>query len=297
MSKKIIINIPNDIKSEFEGYDYIITWLNQYKDIEDREIIFNFSRVTFLEANLSALLGTIFEILEKNNNKIEVINIQPQVETILRKNEFLLPFGYDKIVDNFDTALTYKKFTPTDDVGFYEYIQNQLLRKPQFPSHSKKLGREITRNIFEIYENARTHGKCDFIHTCGQFFPKKPTKPLHFTVVDKGFNIKQNVSNYLGRNIEAFKAIEWAMIKGNTTKTGDTSGGLGLAVIFEFIELNNGKIQVISSDGFYEFDKGKTKTNKLKCIFDGTIINIKFNLNDTSHYSLSEEVDDFENIF
>ncbi len=297
MSNKIVLNIPNDIKSEFEGYDYIISWLNQHKKITNKEIIFNFSRVTFFEANLCALLGTIFEILEEKGNVINVINIQPQVETILRKNEFLFPFGFQKIEDSFKTALVYKKFTPNDDVGFYNYIREELLNKPQFPSHSEKLGKEITRNVFEIYENARTHGKCDFIHTCGQFFPKKQGKPLHFTVVDKGHNIKQNVSSYKNEDVDATEAIKWAMIKGNTTKTGNTSGGLGLAVIFEFIELNKGKIQVISSDGFYEFNRGIVTTNKLKSIFDGTIVNIKFNLNDTSHYSLVNEQEDFENIF
>lgn len=297
MSDKIILNIPNDIRSEFVGYNYIVTWLNEHKNIKEKEIVFNFSRVTFLEANLSALIGTIFEILESNGNKIKVINLREQVEIILRKNEFLLPFGFDKIIDNFGTTLIYKKFTPNDDVGFYTYIQDQLLNKPKFPSHSEKLGKEITRNIFEIYENARTHGKCDFIHTCGQFFPNRTGKPLYFTVVDKGYNIKQNVSKYLRNDIDASEAIKWAMIKGNTTKTGDTSGGLGLAVIFQFIELNMGKIQVISSDGFYEFNRGKVTTNKLKNIFDGTIVNIKFNLDDNNYYKLINEEDNFENIF
>lgn len=293
----MIITIPKDIKSEFEQYDYIITWISKYKYIKNQAIVFDFGKVTFLEANLCALLGTIFEMIESNDNHIEIKNIQPQVETILRKNEFLIPFGYNKIYDNYATALIYKKFTPNDDLGFNAYIRNELLNKPQFPSHSEKLGKEITRNIFEIYENARTHGQCDYIHTCGQFFPKKPDKPLHFTIVDKGVNIKQNVSAFFNEDINASDAIEWAMKKGNTTKTGDTSGGLGLAVIFDFIKLNRGKIQVISSDGFYEFKDGKVTKNKLKSIFDGTIVNIKFNLNDANYYFLSDEDEYFDIIF
>ncbi len=293
----MIITIPNDIKSEFEGYDYIITWISKYKNIKNTEIIFDFGKVTFLEANLCALIGAIFEMLESKNNTVFVQNIKPNVETILRKNEFLLPFGFEKIFDNYATSLKYRKFTPNDDLGFNQYIRNELLNKPQFPSHSDKLGKEITRNIFEIYENARTHGQCDYIHTCGQFYPRKPDKPLHFTIVDKGVNIKQNVSAYFNKDIPATEAIVWAMKKGNTTKTGDTSGGLGLAVIFEFIKLNGGKIQIISSDGFYEFKNDLIITKKLTSIFDGTIINIRFNLNDASHYSLSSEDEFFENIF
>lgn len=120
---------------------------------------------------------------------------------------------------------------------------------------------------------------------------------MHFTIVDKGVNIKQNVSNYLSQDIEASDAIEWAMVKGNTTKTGETSGGLGLAVIFNFIKLNRGKIQIISSDGFYEFKNGSVVKKQLNSIFEGTIVNIKFNLNDVNHYVLKEEVGSFENIF
>lgn len=122
----MIITIPNDIKSEYEGYDFIITWLNSYREVKDTKIIFDFQKVTFLEANLCALIGTIFEILESKNNKISLININSAVETILRKNAFLLPFGYSRINDNYDTALTYMKFTPKDDIGFYSYIQNEL---------------------------------------------------------------------------------------------------------------------------------------------------------------------------
>lgn len=293
----MIITIPNDIKSEYEGYDLIVTWLNNYKYLVNTEITFDFTKVTFLEANLCALIGTIFELLESKGNKISLININNGIETILRKNEFLLPFGYEKINDSYDTVLTYMRFTPNDDIGFHAYIHGELLSKPQFPKHSEKLGREITKNIFEIYENARTHGKCDYIHACGQFFPRKQDKPLHFTIVDKGDNIKQNVSTYLKRDISAEDAIEWAMVKGNTTKTGLTSGGLGLAVIFDFIKLNRGKIQIISSDGFYEFKNGNVVKNKLNSIFDGTIVNFKFNLNDNNHYVLTEELENFENIF
>lgn len=229
----MIISIPNDIKSDYQGYNSILRWLSNYSDISNSELVFDFNNVLFLQANLSALIGTIFEILESKNNKIKLINFNTGVETILRKNEFLIPFGHKKIIDNYDTAIIYKKFKPNDDIGFNEYIKTQLLNKSEFPSHSEILGREITKNIFEIYENARTHGKCDFIHTCGQFFPNTKNKLLNFTIVDKGVNIKQNVSHFLKKDIIASDAIEWAMKKGNTTKTGNTSGGLGLSLNFQ----------------------------------------------------------------
>lgn len=292
----ILISIPDDIKSEFDGYNYFISMFYSLRDLYGEKVVFDFGKVSFFEANLSALFGVCLEFVGAKN-EIVFINIQNQVETILRKNGFLTQLGYNQIFDRYDTSLKYKKFSPKDDFGFNNYIQSQLLSKPNFPSISDLLAKEITRNIFEIYENARTHGKCDYIHTCGQFFPKKINKPLHFTIVDKGINIKENVSNFLHRNIDAEEAIDWAMQKGNTTKTGDTSGGLGLAVIFDFIKLNNGKIQIVSANGFYEFNRGDISKQRLDDSFDGTIVNIMFNLNDTKNYRLSSEIADFDNIF
>lgn len=87
------------------------------------------------------------------------------------------------------------------------------------------------------------------------------------------------------------------MKKGNTTKTGNTSGGLGLSLIFKFINLNKGSIQIVSSDGYYEYSNGKEVKKQLDSIFEGTIVNIKFNLNDSNHYVLKHEIGNFENIF
>jgi hypothetical protein len=126
----------------------------------------------------------------------------------MRKNAFLLKYGYGAIDDFYQTTITYHKFTPDNDEGFNEYITQQLLAMSCFPSHSKALGKAILTNIFEFFENARTHGSCEYIHTCGQFFPKKPDKPLHFTIVDKGINIQQNVRDYLKKDIKADEAIK-----------------------------------------------------------------------------------------
>jgi len=190
--------------------------------------------------------------------------------------------------------LTYQKYKPNDDAIFKDYINNELLLKPDFPKHSEKLGKEITKSIFEIYENARTHGKCNFIHVCGQYFPEREDKPLHITIVDRGNSIRKNVNDYYKNNFQEFKpisgknAIDWAMHNGNTTKIG-VPGGLGLNIIFEFVKLNKGKIQIISSNGFWEFNDEKITLKTFQYAFVGTIVNIKFNLNDKNRYFLTEE--------
>ena len=294
------IAFGNNIKTDFEGYGKLLQVISQAEKSSDACIVFDFSRVQFFEANLCAVLGAIIEIIRATGKTIQFLNIHNRVEIIMRKNKFLCNHGFEVFPDGYRTTIEYQKFNPgkaDDDQRFNRYIQEQLLTKPEFPSHSELLGTHISRNIFEIYENARTHGKCNYIHTCGQYFPNMPFKPLNVTIVDRGINFKENVRNFLKKDIEGNLAIEWAIKKGNTTKTGDISGGLGLDIIFDFVRHNNGKIQIISADGFWEWHKGNIVSSVFPCTFEGTIANIRFNLDDPLHYVLASEKTDFNNIF
>lgn len=296
----MIYKISNDIKTDFDGYQQLLLIQHKCLETSDNEIILDFSNVSFFEANLCAVLATIIEIIEDKGKSVKLINFNNYVENILRKNNFLIPYGYSPIFDNYQTSISYKRFDPKnilDDNNFESYIREELLNKKDFPSHSKLLGKHITLRIFELYENARTHGLCRFIHTCGQYFPRKPQKPLNVTIVDTGKNIHENISEFLQKDISAIDAIEWAMINGNTTKKGNISGGLGLDLIFQFIQHNNGKFQLISGNGFWEWHNGNTNTKILDHSFKGTIANIRFNLNDNSHYFLTEEITNLENPF
>lgn len=295
------IKFSQDIKTNLEGYQKLLSVLDDAKLSQDTDIYFDFSKVEFLEANLCAVLATIIEILETLGKKIYLKNFRNQVETILRKNHFLLAYGYDPIVDRYQTSIRYQKFDPKntkDDSNFETYIQDELLNKSDFPSHSKLLGKNITIRIFELYENARTHGLCKNIHACGQYFPKMPEKPLNITIVDTGLNFQENISNFLVKEMNAVEAIEWAMIDGNSTKVGNISGGLGLDLIFQFIQHNKGKIQIISANGFWEWHRGIITKQIMPHHFNGTIANLRFNLNDKSHYYLSgEEIPSLDNLF
>ena len=124
-------------------------------------------------------------------------------------------------------------------------------------------------------------------------FLKAPKKPLHFTIVDKGITIKENVCNFLAESLSGSETIQWAIVRGNSTK--QEVGGLGLGIIFEFIKLNKGKIHIVSADGYYEFSNGQETTKTLSNPFEGTLVNLTFDLTDKHHYYLEEE--SLDNIF
>jgi hypothetical protein len=64
-----------------------------------------------------------------------------------------------------------------------------------------------------------------------------------------------------------------------------------LAVLKEFIEKNKGKMQIVSNDGFYQFDMNGENSQKFNAQFPGTIVNLQFQTNDSNNYLLKSEID------
>lgn len=289
-------SIQNQVMSNFEGYSSLINLNYNLSQHSGNEIIIDFKNNTKFEANLSAILGAICSISEEQKKSITFANLNLPLQNVLQRNKFLCNYGWTSLPDTKNTIISFQKFTQYSDIEFMDYIRDELLTKPDFPKHSRLLGKKINESIFEIFENARTHGLCNHIHTCGQYFSSEASKRLDMTIVDMGQTIKANVNEHLHTNFSGSEAIEWALAYGNTTKTGNIPGGLGLDIIFEFIKLNKGKIQIVSSDGYWEYRNGETESKLFDKPFPGTIVNIEFNLDDKDSYRLTEEVS-LEDIF
>lgn len=282
--------IQKNVMSNFEGYNSLINLNYNMFHNSDTEIIIDFSNNLKFEANLSAILGAICSISEEQKKTITLTNLNQPLQNVLQRNKFLCNYGWTSLPDTKNTIVSFQKFTQYADIEFMDYIRDELLSKPDFPKHSRLLGKKINESIFEIFENARTHGLCKYIHSCGQYFSSEASKRLDMTIVDMGQTIKANVNEHLHTNFSGSEAIEWALAYGNTTKTGNIPGGLGLGIIIEFIQLNKGKIQIVSSDGYWEYRNGETEKQLFDLPFPGTIVNIEFNLEDKDTYRLVEEV-------
>jgi len=280
MSNKLI-NIHND----FHGYNELLKFYNINKDkfFDDIEVILE----EWFDANLSALLGgTLDKIQNDGLNSINFIYLSPNIQTILQKNNFLSFYGYNKRDDTYHSTIEYKKFKPSDSRYFHQYLEDDLLNHTRFPNMSDVLHEKISESIHEMFVNAQIHSETDFIYTCGQYFYQR--NEINFTIVDTGIGFAKRIQKDLGFEISSSQAITWAMIDGNTTKQG-VSGGLGLIILKEFIMNNQGKIQIVSGDAFYELQNKKENIKKLDAYLDGSVISMTFKTNDTKTYNFSDE--------
>lgn len=58
----------------------------------------------------------------------------------------------------------------------------------------------------------------------------------------------------------------------------------------DFIQMNEGKLQIVSRFGYYEFSSRGSSIKKMDYDLLGTCVNIEINTEDTSSYCLSSEL-------
>lgn len=280
------MNVLRDISDACKSYQDIITLYGK-----NRDQLFNDIHIKiegWFSANMSAVLGAVLDLFSRNINNIQIFCAVAKTEEILLKNDFLSYYGRRKIFDTNHTTIKYQKLKPSDGKYFKKYIIEELIGRDELPNMSVALKEKIVEAIYEIFVNAQIHSGTDFIYTCGQFFPKK--NKIEFTIVDTGIGFKEKVNRRFNTNLSAVQAIKWAVKDKKTTKE-EISGGIGLAILKEFIGMNKGKMQIISNEGFYQYNCTGVIMRLFNGQFPGTIVNLQFCTDDCNAYSLKNEVD------
>ena len=295
----IVYPVSGRYSSDFDGFNKLSKLFMELGPLEFELIQLDFKNCTWFEANLCAVLGGIINQIQNNLNRVQLVNLPPQIERIFSKNHFLSYFGESPVSDFYKTTIKYRRYKPAEEILFKKYLDEELLSKEDMPEMSVTIEQKINESIFEIFVNACTHGETENIFSCGQYFPNKQPDPrIDFTIVDLGKTIRKNVSDFLKKEVTSKQALMWATSKRNTTKTGSVPGGLGLKLIQEFLKLNNGEMQIVSDDGFWQLSKNSATFTKLMTNrFPGTIVNLEININDKNYYYDSEEELDERDIF
>lgn len=280
------MNRLNDINNTFESFQSLIQLYETNKDklFEDIHLEIH----NFFAPNMSAALGAVLDKFTSNLNDIHFDYINPQIETILLKNDFLTYFGKQRAIDINNTTIKFQKLKPTDGKYFKNYVIEELIvgHIDDLPQMSESIKEKIVEALYEIFVNSQIHSETKFIYTCGQFFPDK----IEFTIVDTGIGFREKINRRFGSNLRATQAIKWAVEEKKTTKEG-ISGGLGLAILREFVNVNKGKMQIVSNEGFYQYDSDGETLNEFHGEFPGTIVNLQFRMDDNNNYSLKSEID------
>lgn len=284
-----IIEFPQKVTNNSDGFEFLAK-LCLIKSTTVGEIIWDFKNTNWLDAHFCSPLAAILYELSQDGIKPRIINVIPSIKNVLMRNGFAYQFmEIPGVVDLQRTIIICRRFVLEENASFENYILNELLSWPGFPKFSSELKKKISKSILEIFINAHIHGKCNCVYTCGQYYPS--IKTLRFTISDMGYTIRKNVNSFLKEKRSGAQSIEWAVQEGHTTRTGSIPGGLGLSLIRDFLTLNGGAIEIISSDGHWKEENQNSEAKDLHYRFRGTIVTLRFDLADEKTYKLASETD------
>ena len=282
------ISLP-PIRHDQTGFEALVCLYARAKDCLFDDVEIDMAATTWFDADMCAAFGALLYRLGHNLNAIYLANICAGVEKILAKNGFLSSYGREKLPDTWGTTIPYRRFDVKDDRYFAGYIEAELVHRPEMPDMSTGLLKKFRESVFEIFNNAVIHSRTQLgIFSCGQYFHKR--EQIDFSVTDLGIGIRQNVKDNVGLDLAAEKAIIWATQGRNTTRRGPIPGGMGLKLLREFIELNGGRIQIVSDMGYWKQEKDHMSTARLSHPFPGTVVSIEINTSDTRSYVLTAEL-------
>lgn len=293
--------IDNEVRTDKKGYESLALLYHEIARCEDRELLLDFTFCKRFDANLASVLGAILSYLAEEGREVFITNpTYAGVRRTLSRNKFFRAHLVETKNEERGFYIMYKKFSISEHDLLKKYIKDELVNNKFFPLHTEKAGEFIAEHIYEIYVNAIMHGDCAYVHSCGEFITGDSYPTLDMTIVNCGTTIHERVNAYLKtKGVEQNdprESILWAIEEGHTTK--DVPGGLGLYMIKDFIRRNEGGLQIISANAMFEYRNGRGSTTILENCFPGTIVNMKFNVNDNKIYYLGpEDKVNTENIF
>lgn len=291
--------MPEKITNNYYSLSKMLTIIDKLDSLSNSsEAVLDFKKTTVFEGNLSALLGCINKLAFKKNIKLHFTNINASICKTLKENNF----WYEEIendnkncnnLQTLDNELIKYAVFSTDGnsrLSFQTYLDSYffpILNLSELVM-TKDFKSVLGNNLDELYQNARTHGQSDLVHVCGYWNPD--TSIMKFTMVDMGNTIPILVRSKKSLTRDS-DCLEWATGEGNTTKSRDEAGGLGLFEIKKFTQKNQGKLHIISGHGYLGLSDDFENSNLVdfNCAFPGTMINLEINLNDSNvHYTLKD---------
>lgn len=292
-------NIPEILKTDRDGFNFLAGLWHDAKDCKEN-IKFNFDRCKFIEVNLAAVLGAMFDRL-LFNGATPYVTYPDYIGSrrSLVRTGFYKNLRDDAKNEDRERYIPYRRFSIKESLSFKEYIHDEFTHKKRFPQCTETAELKIIEIICEVFANAVTHGGSMYVYCCGESHERFGIPMLDMSIVNMGTTIPDLVNEHLYRTFQKelspCDCIHWAFKKGNTTKS--TPGGLGLDILNTFITLNEGKLQMVSGTAMVDYSDGEHQFDSLDYPFPGTIVNLEINCADNKIYDWTNDNDEQQDIF
>lgn len=194
------------------------------------------------------------------------------------------------------TAINDSRFVKINNPNDITELTN-IITKEAPVQLAPSLSSTMSSMLAEMYNNAYEHSNAEDI-MCGRFF-RENKKRYTITCYDTGIGIPAKISQYFQTlnlvelnqflcSLKDIDYINWALIRGNSTRNTNNVKGCGLDLLKEFAEKNNGTIRICSGKGLYEYSKGTCQPRTLQHSFHGTLFEMDIISDKNYEYYIKE---------
>ena len=269
--KKTVVDIPQKVTNNFQAMVFFIETYEKTRKCYAEEVVLNFEETKVFESNLFSVLGCLIATLEKKRNKVRLLGLQESISNL---------FNTKKLINGATKKFLWKHlikcqyFGTADEEALSEYLETRIFPERPDVTLNPHLKMAVQLCVAEVFRNAFVHSQCHEVFIAHYF--SVYNKKLYITVASRGKTLKEVVTDKeFSRN--DISAIEWAVKSGTSSKRAQ-KGGIGLFTIRQFIEQNQGKIQILSGNGVWKQVGHRTFSKMTDKAFPGTVTTLEFNL-------------------
>lgn len=295
MSKIVSISLPY----RFNGLS-VSEFMNQLFHIDSEgsklqkheSYLFEFDRLQFIEPSGVVSLYNCMYFLIQNDCRVSLKEPSNQ-----NRLSYLVDTGFfaslasedGKAKSNRSTMTAIQTILTSEYTSWTKY---QLIPWLQRQTGINSLSfADLESAISEVFNNVGDHAKCNGVAAgFAQYYPN--LRKTIIVIGDMGIGILQSVKKYDSNIGSYMKAMEWASVMNNTSKSTPQNQGVGLAHIQHAVDSLNGVLEIVSGDAKLRYFAGEKTITKEQYSYPGTFIEITL-FNDMIPV-IDEEEEDFE---
>lgn len=280
-----IITVPPTLNINEDAYQFLGKLQYDVYSCKENVVILDFCQCKFSHAAFTAYFGALKSLAQKWGKNVVFYTADNNVRRYFLDSGLYDHFSQSTETHNNKNSIPFTKVN-LDDESLVDYIGNILDLAPI--TLSEKCRDLLFKNIYEIFSNAVEHSHSKYgVFACGHWMPQK--KKLVFSVCDTGTGIPRTIKQK-NASLSSAQALDWALKRGNSTKqlSDGVPRGLGLSDLKDFIQLNNGDLNIFTNDVYYKCSDTEATTS-LRYDILGTLITLTITADYNHVYILREE--------
>lgn len=307
LPETVTIDIPS-VRDDEQGFYNLWGRLfdNNWQSSKKYYIQLNFKSCNYTGVNMTAVLGAfVFFVRRKlihSTLKIETKTMNLQVYKKLRNMgllETLDRLDGHGFTNKTEDVIPYREFpVSTEEEEVLSYLRDEWLGKNRL-NFSEEVESAVLSSLWEVYANAFEHSGTLQVQSCGSYDRK--TNTLTLLVGDLGNGITNSVRDFLDCDFTPQQALEWALVKGNSTytanlkETGEAQPrGLGLHLLTQLIDINDGSMEIYTDTIVYTRSSQKCTYIEKPLTINGSWVKLTLNCKrDVVYYFRDEDIPEY----